>query len=170
MNLQHLCSAPHVTIYFDADNQWLYIEWEGELQLPDVQHACLEIAHCFVKHPYVRVLNNNAQVLSASYDVAPWLAQHFLPYLHLAGVERMAWVVAPTLRGALVAQHTVHRLPHELAIALFTDLEDAVHWLQQSTSAPLTAMPLQVRVEAKLGKAVQALEREVQPASQDSST
>ena len=163
MNLQHLCSAPHVTVYFDTTNQWLYLEWEGELALLEVQHACLEIAQCFVKHPYARVLNNNTQVTSTSYDVAPWLAQFFVRHLHLAGVERLAWVLAPTLRGSLVAQQAVSRLPHELAIALFTDLEDAVHWLQQPMPAlPATSPAVSASAIAnKLGRAVLALEREL---------
>lgn len=165
MNLQHLCDAPHVTVYFDIDNEWLYLDWEGELTLPVIQHACLEIAQCFVKHPYPRVLNDNAQVTAVDYEVAGWLAQFFLPHLHLAGVERLAWVVAPTPRAAHMAQHTVTRLPHEIAIALFNDLEDAVHWLQQTALSPQAGGPVPAPVpnaQSRLGKVVEAFEREMQ--------
>ena len=134
MNLTFLCTAPHVTIYFDSWNNWLYVEWEGALTLAAVQYACLEVAQCFVKHAYPRVLNSNAQVTSMPWDVAPWLARHFFPGLRAAGIEQLAWVHAPSVRGYSMVAQVVQHLP-ELNIGLFADIEQATSWLQQTNPA-----------------------------------
>ena len=42
--------------------------------------------------------------MSVEWDVAPWLVQHFFPYLRLAGVEQMAWVHASSMRGHNLAR------------------------------------------------------------------
>ena len=131
MNLQHLCTAPHVSIYFDAANDWLFIEWEGDLTLARVQAACREIAQCYLARSYARILNSNLRVTSATPDIAGWLASTFMPALDLAGVRQLAWVVAPTLCGRNVVLDTLARCPH-MGINLFEDVEGAVSWLQQN--------------------------------------
>lgn len=134
MNLTFLCAAPHVTIYFDSWNNWLYVEWEGALTLPAVQYACLELAECFVKHAYPRVLNNDSQITSLPWEAAPWLAKHFFPHLKQAGIQQLAWVHAPIVWGL---GHTTQLLQHlsHLNISLFADMEEATTWLQQANPA-----------------------------------
>jgi hypothetical protein len=141
MNLKYLCSAPHLAVYFDSWNNWLYVEWEGALTLPVVQYACLEVAQCFVKHAYPRVLNSHAQVTSMPWDVAPWLVKRFFPGLHAAGIEQLAWVHAPDVRGHSIAEQAMQQLP-ELNISLFNDIEQATSWLQKTNPAYQTGGPL----------------------------
>lgn len=162
MNLQHLCAAPHVTVYFDSWNNWLYVEWEGELTLPVVQQACLEIARCYLSHAYPRVLNDNTHVTSISWDVASWLATQFLPALDLAGVQQIAWVCATTVQGRDAALATQSLLPH-MAIALFDDVEEAVAWLQH-VRPPHSAgnlLPRPLQPGTKLDRAVQQLAQQL---------
>ena len=156
MNLHHLCSAPHVTVYFDSWNNWLYVEWEGDLTLPTVQYACLEVAQCFVKHSYPRVLNSNVGITSLSWDVAPWLSQHFLSGLALAGVKQLAWVHAPTVRGRDLAEHVAQELQH-LHLALFSDVEEAATWLQHTRPEYVSGcalLPRPAAVETQLAQTV----------------
>jgi hypothetical protein len=164
MNLQHLCSAPHVNIYFDSWNNWLYIEWEGALTLSAMQYACLAVAQCFVKHAYPRVLNSHAQVTSVRWEVLPWLTKHFFPYLGLAGIEQLAWVHAPVTGGFGLTQHVYKHLPR-LNIGVFADLEEATSWLQQTNPVYLRGLaqaPRPLAEETQLAQTVvyfkQALE------------
>jgi hypothetical protein len=131
MNLQHLCAARHAEVYFDKDNDWVFIDWEGDLTLYSVQHTCLEIARCFLDNSYPRVLNSNAQVTSVSWEVSKWLGSEFLPALRLTGVEQIAWVAPATLRAHNNVLNTVNLFPHT-AICLFEELDEAVAWLQQT--------------------------------------
>ena len=86
MQLQLLHQTTCLTIYYDQCNDWLYLEWEGELTLLLVQEACDALATCVLRRPYARVLNSNEQVTGITWDVAAWLATDFLPHLPLAGV------------------------------------------------------------------------------------
>ncbi|QKG56312.1 hypothetical protein GKZ68_06455 [Hymenobacter sp. BRD128] len=156
MNLRHLCTAPHVKVYFDSWNNWLYIEWEGALTLPAVQYACLEVAQCFVKHAYPRVLNSDAQVTSLPWEVVPWLTKHFFPYLELAGIEQLAWVHAPVVRAFGLSAQVREQLPY-LNIGVFADLENATSWLQQTNPAyegSHVPLPRPVAGETLLAQAV----------------
>lgn len=58
-----------------------------------------------------------------------------MPHLPLAGVKHMAWVCSPTLTGLTMVQTVLSWLP-QLEITTFTDIEDAVRWLQQHRIAP----------------------------------
>jgi hypothetical protein len=124
----------HAEVYFDKDNDWAFIDWEGDLTLHSVQHTCLEITRCFLDKNYSRILNSNAQVTSVSWEVSKWLGSDFLPAIRLTGIEQIAWVAPPTLRIYNNVLNTVNLFPHT-AICLFEDLDEAVAWLQQT--APL---------------------------------
>lgn len=136
MKLQHLCSAHCAEIYFDQDNEWVFVDWAGELTLEAVQHTSLAIARCFLDHQYPRVLNSNAQVTRVSWEVVQWLGSDFLPALRLSGVEQLAWVVPTPLRARNRMLDAVGLFPH-VAVNLFDDVESAVAWLQQTAPPPL---------------------------------
>ena len=141
------------------------MDWEGELTLDGVQQACLEIARCYLANAYPRVLNSNIRVTGVSLDVAAWLAAYFLPSLGLAGVEQIAWVLAPNLRGRNMAIEAISRLPH-VAISLFDDLEEAVAWLQHIQPVPSSGclrLPRPIGPDTRLGKLVQVLNQQMMP-------
>ncbi len=149
MNLQYLCSTPYVSVYFDATNNWLFVEWEGDLTLDRVQLGCLEIAHCYVHESYARILNSNLRVTSVTPDIAGWLASVFMPTLEQAGVRQLGWVIAPSLCGRNLVLDTISRCPY-LGINMFEDVEDAVSWLQhhRPENAPGSGLTRQSRLTA----------------------
>ncbi|MDO7888055.1 hypothetical protein [Hymenobacter cheonanensis] len=160
MNLHLLRSTSSIAIYYDSWNNWLFADWHGELTLPAVQVACLELGRCVLGRPYARVLNSNVQVTTTQWEVAGWLAQEFLPFLTLAGVEKFAWVCAPGLRGRNIVQTIINRLPL-LQLAIFDELDEAVSWLQQNPGEYATGCGLPLRPtesQSKLARAVQQLE------------
>lgn len=168
MSLHLLRSTPALDIYYDSLNDWLFADWLGELTLSTVQTACLELAQYLLRRPYTRILNSNAQVTNTQWDIANWLAQEFLPSLQLAGVEKLAWVCSPNLRGRNMVHAVINQLP-QLRHALFDELDEAVSWLQQNRSAYASGYGLSFRLpatQAKLTSAVQALTHSVQVKSQ----
>ena len=109
------------------------------------------------------VLNFSCKDSFSSIATAAWLASEFIPNLGLAGVEQLAWVLAPTLRGRNLALHTLSRLPH-VAINLFDDLEQAVAWLQHTQPLPSSnclRLPRPVSTGTRLGRMVQAFGRQL---------
>lgn len=159
MTLHLLRSTPTLAIYYDSWNEWLFADWQGELTLAAVQEACLELGECLLQRPYARVLNSNTQVTTAQWEVATWLAEEFFPYLSLAGVERLAWVCAPNLRGRNIAHAILNRLPI-LQLSLFDELDEAVSWLQRHSQEHRSGRNLPARPytdQLQLTKAVQKL-------------
>jgi hypothetical protein len=163
MNLHLLRTAPGISVYYDTCNDWLFIEWEGELTLRTVQLASLALAQCVLERPYARVLNSNLLATSISWDMAPWLACEVLPYLRLAGVDHLAWVRPPALRGQYMVNAIMSRLPG-LAVALFDDMDQAVTWLTRhrppataSGRAPLRSPATQAKLAALIQKMTSTL-------------
>jgi hypothetical protein len=130
VRLQLLQKTPHLTIYYDSFYNWLFLDWKGNVALPDVQAAYLAVARCYLRRPYARVLNNHAPATGAGWREAAWLIREFLPHLSLAGALHVAWVASPALpsrhRGQPVAAG-----PSWRSVRCFDYLEEAMAWLGQ---------------------------------------
>lgn len=156
MQLHLLGTTPCLTIYYDSGNDWLFLDWQGELTLTAVQQACVEVGYCLLQRPYPRVLNSNAQVTNISLSVAAWLVAEFMPHAKLAGIEHLAWVSSPSLRGRSVVQTVVNWLS-QANIDIFYDLDDAVNWLQHLALSPLPGDTLPQRLPATQAKLAQVV-------------
>jgi hypothetical protein len=159
MNLHLLRKTACLTAYYDLRNDWLYLDWQGELTLSVVQQACLELAACYLQRPYSHILNNNEQVTGVNWSVAAWLATDFLPHMTLAGIEHVAWVYSPALPGHNMVHTVVNWLPGSL-ITTFDDMEGAVAWLTHTRTGQPRHYLLPKRpahIQTKLAQEVRAL-------------
>lgn len=159
MNLHLLRQTTCLTAYYDLRNDWLYLDWQGELTLPAVQQACLALADCYLQRPYSHILNSNEQVTGVSWSVAAWLATDFLPHMTLAGIEHVAWIYSPVLPGHNMVHTVLNWLPGSL-ITTFHDMADAVAWLQHTRAGQQCDYLLPKRppaTQASLAREVQAL-------------
>lgn len=130
MHLQLLSTTPAVSVFYDADNEWLYLDWQGDLTLESVQAGCLVVAQCFLHRNYQRVLNDNSGVTSLSPEVASWLATRFLPYLQLTAIEYIAWTYSPNMDTQSWTNSAVYQVDGPV-VAMFDDLESAYAWLRE---------------------------------------
>jgi len=159
MHLHLLRQSACLSIYYDSHNDWLYLDWKGELTLTAVQVACAELGACFLHRPYARVLNSNLQVTNVHWAVAAWLACEFLPHVKLAGIEHIAWICSPSLRGRNMVQTVMNWLP-QLTVTLFDDMDEAVYSLQKLRPQAATGYILPQRpaaTQATLAQVVQVL-------------
>jgi hypothetical protein len=158
MKLQLLYRTTCLTVYYDQYNEWLFLDWEGDLTLLLVQEACTALATCFLHRSYSRVLNSNEQVTGIHWDVTKWLITDFMPHLALAGIEYVAWIHSTSLRG----QHMVQTVLDWLAsprLNAFSNAADAVTWLQQLQPSQqyASAQPRSPANQARLTREVKAL-------------
>ena len=131
MNLTLIHEARCASIYYDTWNDWLFIDWYGDLTLPAVQSTCLALAKCFLLRSYPRVLNSNLRITDVGWEVAATVAHELMPYLDLAGIHQLAWVYAPSLRGQAMANEIMARMP-STTVVLFNDMSEAIAWLQRT--------------------------------------
>ena len=138
MSLELLHTNPNISISYDNRNNWLYLDWHGEQTLLNVRESCLIVAQCFLDQSYARVLNDNTNVTSYTREVFEWLSTNFLPYMHLAEIEYMAWVYPSGMDAQSYTEIALYKdtVP---VIALFDDLASAYSWLRDVTFKPTSA-------------------------------
>jgi hypothetical protein len=159
MKLHPIFQTPCLSAHYDLSNDWLYLDWQGELTLPAVQQACLALASCYLQRPYSHILNSNEQVTGVSWNVALWLVTDFLKFMPLAGIEHVAWIYSSSLRGHSLVHTVLSLLPGSL-ITTFDDVADAYAWLEHTRVGQPAAPLLPKRapaIQAKLAQEVQAL-------------
>ncbi|WP_324671524.1 hypothetical protein [Hymenobacter sp. GOD-10R] len=120
--------ASHVSAYYDSTNDWLYLDWHGELDLDALRKNCLQLVLCLVTKRYKRILNDNTNLTKATTDVVPWLATEILPYMKLVGIEYMAWILSPNLDVQNEAKEAIEELTKPVVV-LFDDMASAYEWL-----------------------------------------
>jgi hypothetical protein len=163
MTLYPLFQTSCLSAYYDLRNDWLYLDWQGELALPNVQQACLALANCYLPRPYTHILNSNEQVTGVNWNVALWLATDFLPLMPPAGIKHVAWIYSPSLRGQNLV-HTVLSLLPGSRITTFSDVADAYAWLEHTRAGQQSSYLLPERTpaaQAQLAQEVQALHQRV---------
>lgn len=136
-NLQRLVeqelvlTASNVTAYYDRVNDWLYLDWHGEITLNSIRSNCLQLARCFLFRRYKRILNDNTNVVKTTPEVATWLANDFLPYLRLLGIEYIAWICSHDMQIQNDTEIALENLTSPV-VALFDDMATAYEWLSKA--------------------------------------
>ncbi|AMJ65848.1 hypothetical protein [Hymenobacter sp. PAMC 26628] len=136
MELQLLHETPNLAVFFDPANQWLFVDWRGDLTLALVQDNCVAVAQYLMDARYARILNSNVGVTSMAPNVPAWLAREFLPYLRLVDVQQVAWVHSPNLRVKCYTDTVLHGSDAP-SVHVFDDLESAVTWLRTTYRLPV---------------------------------
>jgi hypothetical protein len=126
--LKLLLTTSNVSAYYDSNNDWLYLNWYGELDLDRLRKSCLQIVFCLVAKRYKRILNDNTDLTKATPDVVPWLATELLPYMKLVGIEYMAWILSPNLDVQNEAEAALEEITKPV-VAVFEDMASAYGWL-----------------------------------------
>ncbi|QNE38613.1 hypothetical protein F1C16_03115 [Hymenobacter sp. NBH84] len=128
MEQELLLATSNVKAYYDHANNWLYLDWHGEITLNSVRSNCLQLARCFLIRRYKRILNDNTNVAKVTPEVAPWLANEFLPHLRLLGIEYVAWICSPDMHIQNDTEIALEKLTSPV-VALFDDMATAYEWL-----------------------------------------
>ncbi|UOR07494.1 hypothetical protein MUN82_10445 [Hymenobacter aerilatus] len=130
MHLQLLATTPVLSVFHDAKNDWLYLDWQGNLTLCLVQESCAAVAQCFRQKSYARVLNDNTSVTGLSPEVASWLATECLPRMKLSPIEYLAWTYPPTIDTQSWINIALYQIDGPVVV-MFDDVESAYAWLRE---------------------------------------
>jgi transcriptional regulator GlxA family with amidase domain len=129
MPLRLLVDTPSLSISYDADNQWQYVEWKGEHDPVSSWAACGLMLETLRAFPCARILNDNSGITHTTMHLSArsldWLAQ-----MHAAGLQVLAWVLPPQLASQRTSEGFVLTIAAP-TVYTFDDLASAHAWLQQ---------------------------------------
>ena len=96
MPLRLLVDTPSLSISYDSDNQWQYVEWKGKHDPVSSWAACVLMLDTLRAFPCSKILNDNSGITRTTMQLSArsldWLAQ-----MHAAGLQFLAWVLPQKL-------------------------------------------------------------------------
>ena len=131
-----LNSDPYLTITYDADHEWLYADWHGQVDSEDVMTGAVNLWNALRKEQCIKVLNDNTRLSGIWADAAIWGAEELLPRLSEAGCRYFAWVYSSEVYSRLSAEIIIEHTRAGIVIRTFDDFATAGNWLDQMQPAP----------------------------------
>ena len=131
--MQLLAQAPHISIFLDEQNNWLYARWFGDQNLETVKSGCEKMLAQVRKTGVSKVLNDNRDVTSAWSDAANWGGTVWFPAMAAAGVDFFSWIYSPHAFSRLSTDISIGYTRGEVAIATFDNEQEAADWLRAQT-------------------------------------
>jgi hypothetical protein len=125
-----LYDVPTLTISYDYSNDWLYLNWHGNLDDDSVMQGALKLLELLRQERCVKVLNDNTNITGLWADAAKWGSDVFFPMLYEAGCRYFSWVYSPERFSQLSAELAVEQTSAGIIFMSFRDLGTASQWLR----------------------------------------
>jgi hypothetical protein len=132
MALRILHDVPSLTISYDYTDDWLYLDWHGNISDDDVMAGALKLLELLKQERCAKVLNDNSHISGLWDDAAKWGSDVFFPMLYDAGCRYFAWVFSSERFSQLSAELAVQRTTAGIGIMTFRDLTTAAEWLRHA--------------------------------------
>jgi transcriptional regulator GlxA family with amidase domain len=124
-----LVDTPGLSISYDANNQWQYVEWKGQHDPVSSWAACALMLDTLRAFPCARILNDNSGITRTTMQLSArsldWLA-----LMHAAGLQVLAWVLPQQLASQRATEGIVLKFEAPI-VCTFNDLASAHVWLQR---------------------------------------
>jgi hypothetical protein len=124
-----LYDAPTLTISYDYLNDWLYLDWQGNLDDEAVMSGALQLLELLKQERCSKVLNDNTRISGLWADAARWGGNVFFPQLYEAGCRYFSWVHSPERYSQLSADLAIEHTSAGIVFMTFQDLRTATEWL-----------------------------------------
>ncbi|MBJ6107911.1 hypothetical protein JAO73_02730 [Hymenobacter sp. BT523] len=140
MPITLLSTSEALDLYHDEENNWLYLDWKGALELANVQEDCQRILTYISQLGTLKALNDNSHITHISWELLKWVAEVYLPATARAGMACVAWVHSQALEcrsDVELLLPVADNCPPQLS--MFDDVAAAYAWLR---SVRLPAAPV----------------------------
>ncbi|MFD2785534.1 hypothetical protein [Hymenobacter rubripertinctus] len=121
--------TPEVFISYDAANNWLYADWQGEHDQASARQCCGHIQAAMQRYPTGKLLNDNSNLSRSEVQLTEW-GVNWLREMYAQGLRYMAWVYAPDYPGRQPSEMLVRYLDKPTVVA-FDDVATACLWLSR---------------------------------------
>jgi len=128
--MESLYDTPGLSISFDTEHQWLYVEWKGLHDAASAQSGGEVILDLLRTRPCRRMLNDNSEVVGDWEKSARWVGSYYYQQLADLGVKYVAWVCPPHW-PARKSMDAAMQFVSRPMVAIFEDLASAYFWLRR---------------------------------------
>ncbi|OWP64200.1 hypothetical protein CDA63_05625 [Hymenobacter amundsenii] len=125
-----LHESPNLTISFSYLDDWLYLDWHGNLDDDKAMAGALKLLELLPQERCAKVLNDNTRVTGLWADAAKWGSDVFFPQLYAVGCRYFSWVHSPERYSQLSAELAVQQTAAGITFMAFNDLSMAAAWLR----------------------------------------
>ncbi|MCJ8163677.1 hypothetical protein MKJ04_02410 [Pontibacter sp. E15-1] len=119
-----------IAIELNHSDNWMYVNWRGNVSHHDVRAGCMEILRLVKEYKIYDILNNNTQVQGMWSGAAKWGGTYWFPALREAGLRRFAWIYSPSVLSRLSTDKTLDNTENPHYIKTFDDIALAKDWLR----------------------------------------
>jgi hypothetical protein len=123
-----LHDTPSLSIFYDPEQDWLYVEWKGDHTAASARGGGELVLQHLARRPCAKMLNDNSHVTSEWEAGARWVGGEYYQQLAARGVRHVAWVCPPNW-GARRSMETAMLFVTQPVVLLFDDLASAYFWL-----------------------------------------
>ena len=118
-----------VTVYWDDENAWIYVDWRNIPSEKSVHRGCEEMLKLLRRQGCRQVLNDNQNVSGPWNSAAQWVAEDWFPRMLAAGLTKFAWIQSPNSLSKFAARQSTAEHQGSSAIHLFESEQQARDWL-----------------------------------------
>ncbi|MBG8556436.1 hypothetical protein [Hymenobacter guriensis] len=130
--MQYFHDTSSLSIAFDEDNQWLYVEWKGHHDAVSSKKGGELVLQHLQSCACTKMLNDNSQVTSEWDRGARWVGSHYYATLADQGVRFVAWICPPHW-PARKSMETAMLFVTRPMVVLFDDLASGYAWLARQS-------------------------------------
>lgn len=130
MQLKRSDESVYITISEDKGNGWVFLDWEGRLELEQVKEgseaglAMLKEAGC------KKMLVNNQKVTSPWHQANEWYLQDWNPRIYAAGLQFMAVIVSSNIFSEISLKNFGEKTAPAYQLEIFKEEKAAINWLK----------------------------------------
>lgn len=139
MHLRPLLNTPGLSISYDPDNQWQYVNWTGAHDAVSSWAACAQMLDVMRAFPCAKILNDNSGITHTSMQLSA-RSLEWLAHMHTAGLQFLAWVMPRELVARRTTEGVVLAIEAPM-VCTFDDLASAYAWLQRQPNSPAAGVP-----------------------------
>ncbi|MDO7885866.1 hypothetical protein [Hymenobacter cheonanensis] len=135
-------AANGLTIYADAAQRCLLIDWQGKHSGPEKEACCQHIVQAIHRTQSTKMLVDGSHDLDTWAEAVHWIGHEYYHTLLASSLEAVAWVLPRNVRALAdvnrvlsIVHHLKNRPNQQLVIDTFHDIESAHAWLHRLVGA-----------------------------------
>jgi hypothetical protein len=132
MNREKLYTSKNMDIEFDAQENFMYVNWKGFQSVENVKSGCEKMLEFLKQKNISRVLNDNRLVTGPWQGAAEWAAKEWFPRMFASGMTHFAWIQSTSVFSQLSAEKALSETDESWktqGIRTFDDPELARKWV-----------------------------------------